>query len=298
MRSVPKLLVLIAFVLPGSTVRAQDTTMYVPAFWVLTEHVTFPSPFEEGWRYWSSVLSAFNPTGQQGVVRRLRGYTSDGPVDFDPSFNGWLIAPGTGYQNYLTVGGDGPGFAAISVPPSFVVTAEVKRLLRKHFDGNVDPAPGPGHGYDLGEGQAPLPVFRELFPAGKRVIAGPVNLGSPRLPEAGGATIQKNLRRVNVTLFNAGDESASFAIRALKLRKDPAPILLQELTLGPKQVWQVNRLPIPLSPDDEDMRFDHELLAWVTIDASQPYLAYVSSVFDDPEPGALPFEVFAPQGID
>src|SRR5690606_13477062 len=85
MRSVPKLLVLIAFVLPGSTVRAQDTTMYVPAFWVLTEHVTFPSPFEEGWRYWSSVLSAFNPTGQEGVVRRLRGYTSDGPVDFDPS---------------------------------------------------------------------------------------------------------------------------------------------------------------------------------------------------------------------
>jgi hypothetical protein len=31
---------------------------------------------------------------------------------------------------------------------------------------------------------------------------------------------------------------------------------------------------------------------WITISANQPFLSYVSTIFDNPEPGALPFEVY------
>jgi len=68
------------------------------------------------------------------------------------------------------------------------------------------------------------------------------------------------------------------------------------VTVGAKSVFQANRLPIPLLPDP-DMTNSEQLFVWITIEATQPYLAYVSSVFDDPEPGALAFEVFAPQRI-
>ncbi|MBI5442241.1 MAG: hypothetical protein HY900_13650 [Deltaproteobacteria bacterium] len=68
------------------------------------------------------------------------------------------------------------------------------------------------------------------------------------------------------------------------------------MTIGAKSVLQVNRLPIPLLPDP-DMTYFEQLFVWITVEATQPYLAYVSSIFDDPEPGALAFEVFAPQRI-
>ena len=301
MKRVWKVLALIILVSPGTTVLAQSTIVYVPRFSVLTERVTFPDPDQEGWRFWNSAVSVFNPTGERGAVATVGVYGPDGaiPVGSECS-QAFSVEPGSG-RDFDGCPGlrDQVGVATLSLPATFIVTAEVETTLRKSWsDGNT---PGPGQGYDLGQGRAPMPVFRVLFPAGTRVLAGPVNLGSPRLPEAGGISIEKCLRRVNVTLFNAGDEPAVFTIRALKLRRDSTPILEQQVTLGPKQVQQLNRLPVPILVGDNDMKggnAEYELFTWITVEATQPYLAYVSSVFDDPEPGALPFEVFPPHRID
>ncbi len=141
-----------------------------------------------------------------------------------------------------------------------------------------------------------MPVFQDLFPGASRVLTGPVTLGAPGIPAHSGPPSLKGTRRVNVTMFNAGQERAPFKVRVLKLQRDSTPILEQEVTIGAKSVLQVNRLPIPLLPDP-DMEYGEQLFVWITIEATQPNLACVSSIFDDPEPGVLAFEVFAPQRI-
>ncbi|MBK8594140.1 MAG: hypothetical protein IPN83_00865 [Holophagales bacterium] len=284
---------LIALLFTGTSALSQQTTVYVPRFGVLTEHVTFPDPFQEGWRTWRSAVNVFNPTGTRGTVATAAVFGPDGEIPVVSGCAGTLtsVEPGAGRDfDGCPAPIDHVGFAALSIPEPFVVTAEVERTLGKSC------RPEDQRSYFIGEGRAAMPVFRALFPAAARVLTGPVTLGTPGIPAQCGPSSLKGIRRVNVTMFNAGEEPALFKIRVLKLRRDSTPILEQEVTVGAKSVLQVNRLPIPLLPDP-DMEYGEQLFVWITIEATQPYLAYVSSIFDDPEPGALAFEVFAPQRI-
>ncbi len=294
MRSAAKWGFLIALLSSGASVRGQQTTVYVPTFRVLAEHVTFPSPFQEGWRFWLTAINVFNPTETRGTIATVRLYGPDGevPVTAGCAGPGLPLEPGTGcpYDGCQRLLVGQLGFAALSMTAPFIVTAEVERMLQKNC--GIDGL----NSHDIGEGRAPMPVFRDLFPAASRVLTGPVTLGTPGIPAYCGPPSLKGIRRVNVTMFNAGQEPALFKIRVLKLQRDSTPILEQEVTIGARSVQQVNRLPIPLLPDP-DMEYREQYFVWITIEATQPYLAYVSSVFDDPEPGALAFEVFAPQRI-
>lgn len=284
---------LLALLCTGSGAMGQQATVYVPRFRVLTEHVTYPNPFQEGWRFWQSAINVFNPTEVRGRIYTARFYGPDGevPVSDECAGPGTAVEPGRGwpYDGCPTVSGQ-LGYAELSTTPGIVVTAEVERTLQKNC--GVEGLSS----HDIGEGRAPMPVFRDLFPAAARVLTGPVTLGTPGIPAYCGPPSLKGMRRVNVTMFNAGEEPALFKIRVLKLQRDATPILEQEVTIGARSVQQVNRLPIPVLPDP-DMEYSEQLFVWITIEATQPYLAYVSSIFDDPEPGALAFEVFAPQRI-
>jgi hypothetical protein len=149
----------------------------------------------------------------------------------------------------------------------------------------VDGLYGCGFGFQrfvIEQGRAPLPVFSSLFPAGVTTIAGDVDLGSSWTCAA--AIGEDYRRRVNLTILNAGEEQAAVLVRVLPLLPY-APLLEISYSIPAWQVQQF-RLPIPASATGgEDM-------AWVEVTSTQPYLSYVSSIFENGQPGSQPFEIF------
>lgn len=155
---------------------------------------------------------------------------------------------------------------------------------------------GPGSP-EIPQGRVLLPVFKSLFPTGSTVGFGDINLGSPDI----GYCASPNQRypcRVNVTLFNGGDAPASFRIRVKAGVNRPEDFYEQTVFVGPKEIIQVNRLPLDLDEVASRTEGESEAPVWVLLSADQPYVAYVSSVFDDPEPGAMPMEVYPPRLVE
>jgi len=62
--------------------------------------------------------------------------------------------------------------------------------------------------------------------------------------------------------------------------------------LAGKEVRQLNDVEIPLIDAGKYRDHDSSIRVWVNITADQPFLSYVSSIFENGEPGSLPFEVF------
>ncbi len=77
-------------------------------------------------------------------------------------------------------------------------------------------------------GRVELPVFTELFPAGSTAVAGDVSLSA--LECASGPEAR---RRVNLTLFNAGTEAATFRVSAVSVMTGPGG------GSPPEQVYEV-----------------------------------------------------------
>ena len=71
---------------------------------------------------------------------------------------------------------------------------------------------------------------------------------------------------------------------------DPKVLSLQTFTLAAKEVRQVNRMILPPLKDLPDN--NESIRVWITISANQPFLSYVSTVFEDGEAGSMPFEVY------
>ncbi|KAA0249036.1 MAG: hypothetical protein EDX89_24330 [Acidobacteria bacterium] len=182
-----------------------------------------------------------------------------------------------------------PFFNEFEVPPGVVVSAEVEKQHRKLC--GIDPGGNPIM-ETLGQGLVPLPVYRGLFPAGTDVVTNTIALGNPRLTPICAAENEKYFRRVNVTLFNGGQEPGTFTIKVLPLWNTPTPIYETTVTLAAKEVRQVNRLPIPVLDIPENF-VNSGVFVWMVVTCDQPFLGYASTIFDDPEPGAQPFEVFA-----
>ena len=185
--------------------------------------------------------------------------------------------------------GSQPFFNEFEVPPGVVVSAEVEKVYAKLCA--YDPGGNPISAH-LGQGLVPLPVYRGLFPAGSEVVTNTIALGSPRLTPICAAENEKYFRRVNVTLFNGGDQPGTFTIRVLPLWNTSTPIYETTVTLAAKEVKQINRLPIPVLDIPENY-VETGVFVWMVVTCDQPFLGYASTIFDDPEPGAQPFEVFA-----
>ncbi|MEO8584669.1 MAG: hypothetical protein ABI584_00765 [Acidobacteriota bacterium] len=151
-------------------------------------------------------------------------------------------------------------------------------------------------GYNIvSQGTAPLPVYKSLMPANSTAVAGPVDLGArddPRTCITGSLTHQ---RRVNVTLFNAGVVTADFRVAGRRLRQRPDPVFEIPVVLGPLEVRQLNSIPIAIS-DDLQLNEGFDARIWLSITASQPFLAYVTTIFEGGEPGTNAVTVYEARG--
>lgn len=258
----------------ASTPARSEDHVFVPCFEAVY------SLDSEGRREWVSHVHAFNATTQTAFVRLVAVHV---PVGFDDQYplSQRSYAPGTGAVMPL-IRGRQPFFNEFEVPPGVVVSAEVEKVFAKPCA--IDPT-------ILGQGRVPLPVYRGLFPAGIHVVTNTIALGNPRLTPDCVAENEKYFRRVNVTLFNGGDEPGTFTIKVLPLWNTPTPIYETTVTLAAKEVRQVNRLPIPIVDSPETFSWSG-VFVWMVVTCDQPFLGYASTIFDDPEPGAQPFEVF------
>lgn len=131
-------------------------------------------------------------------------------------------------------------------------------------------------------GRVELPVFTELFPAGSTAVAGDVSLST--LECASGPEAR---RRVNLTLFNAGTEAATFRVSALSVASGPGGSSPErEYAVPAQSLVQFNALSLEGLPVCEAGG------AWFQITGDQPFLAYVSTVRHENLPGVLPYEIF------
>jgi len=175
---------------------------------------------------------------------------------------------------------------AMEVPAGLLVRADLqKNRLRCGCPGELDCTAFP-------QGQVFLPVFRGLFPAGSSAVGGPVELGTFDLSPSCASLNQEYRRRVNVTLFNGGDVPATFHVAESPNHTSSVPLLTRDVVVGPRDVVQINSIAIPTEPSNDLTAPNGGSRIWFTVTADQPFLFYVSTVFDSPEVGALPFQVF------
>ncbi len=145
---------------------------------------------------------------------------------------------------------------------------------------------------NLVHGQVTIPIYRTLFPAQSTAISGPVELGYFDLPKAVYPPALQRRRRVNVTLFNAGDAPTTFVVRTFPHNFSATAFAEQTVVVEAKDVLQVNRISVPTESSIPMQSSNGGNRIWVTITADQPFLSYVSTVFDAVEAEDLPFQVY------
>ncbi len=176
----------------------------------------------------------------------------------------------------------GPGFLAFTATEGMVFDSYVERIWYDISCDILGRVPS-------SEGRRPLPVYRGLFPAGSSATSGAVSLGAPRLycfgPE------HRYPRRVNVTMFNGGEQPATFTVTVRRLQLDPRVLVQSSYSLAPKEVFQVNDMAFPwIPPEESDLDLDQ--MVWITITADRPFLSYVTTVYDLGTPHDVGFEVY------
>jgi hypothetical protein len=238
---------------------------------------------------WESKLGVFNPTNAAFDVVAVGAYG-----------NGAVL--GTGFPSLITTTVEaragspvrwalstwpspGVAFLALQAPSEAIFSADVAWVHRYCGCTELDCIESP-------QGQASLPVYRGTFPAGSTAIAGPVELGSLVRSSLCASVRDVYRRRVNVTLFNAGDRAASFKISELAVRVKSTPLYESVVQVGAKEVLQVNSISVPTESSNDTFGSPSGDSIWFEVTADQPFLYYVSTVFDDPGPGALPFQVY------
>lgn len=282
-------LLLLLLLLVGPASADDSSVYYVPFVKARIDAVLLPDGTGVETR-WESTLEVLNSTSSPASfgILALHG-------------NGSHLSDSTSCQNIVTLGPrtgtnvipcadayPDPGVAmlVIEAPQGMLVRADLqKNRLRCGCPGELDCTPFP-------QGQVYLPVFRGLFPAGSSAVSGPVELGAFSLSESCASANQQYRRRVNITLFNGGDTPATFHIVETPNHTSSDPLFSGEVTVGAKQVVQLNSITVPTEPSNNLRAPNGGNRIWITVTADQPFLSYVSTIFDNPEVGALPFQVF------
>jgi hypothetical protein len=162
---------------------------------------------------------------------------------------------------------------ALSAPGRFAFRATLERL-----EDVPEGSPKVPESY----GRIELPVFTSLVPAGLTAVAGDVAL-TPT--ECSGPA--ESRRRVNLTIFNAGEKGATFTVVGTAVSAGPgAPGAAQTYTVPARSLVQFNALPVDAFPVCQPGG------AWLRITGDQPFLAYVSTARPQTVPGILPYEIF------
>lgn len=167
-------------------------------------------------------------------------------------------------------GGDlplSPG-ASVSVPNESVTAAPVRfvevaatthvalRAALERLDDGVS------------KGRVALPIFPAPFAATTVAVAGDVPL-------------RAGFKRANLTLFNAGTSAATFDVTVTS--ESGLTLSTASYTLAAQSARQVNGVVAAGA---------NAASAWIRVTADQPFLAYASAVYEDDEPGTIPYEVF------
>jgi hypothetical protein len=248
---------------------------------------------------WMSDFTLFNGGAEPATWRRIAIY-SDGQLVVPDGSSACML------ETEQTVPPDYGGYVGgcIATPPRnglAMLVLDTSAALIANATVSLVHTPlndcaGPGHA-EIRQGRVPLPAFKGLFPPGSTVTFGEIDLGNPSIGYCAPPN-QRYARRVNVTMFNGGDASATFRLRVKAGINRPEDFYEQTVVVGPKEIIQLNRLPLDLDEVASRTEGGSVAPAWVLLSADQPYVAYVSSVFEDPEPGAMPMEVYPPQRVE
>lgn len=282
----PALAALVA--LSGSAAGAEPVLHYIPfAYATIQRSGGTDTPFS--FTRWETIVQAFNTSSAPAVVTTAAidgngARLGDGPgcrheVPLDAGTGALLIPCFGRYPE--------PGVAMLVVesPPGVTLRADVQKA---RF---VCDCAGSGC-VSVPQGQATLPVFRGLFPSGATAVSGPVELGNFDLPTTCASPNQVYRRRVNVTLYNGSDLPALFMFRVIPNQGSATPLSSSEVSVGPREVLQLNGIPVPTSGSPELRAVNDGSRVWILVSADRPFLSYATAIFDDPEPGALPFQVY------
>ena len=268
------------------TVNAQETLLYVPYVDATTGSLTLADGRTLG-EGWLSSLTLFNNGSTHAGWRWVAAFgggeqlppdTTD-PYCMTSTIHG--VPPGTG----ISVGScfarppkGGLAMIVLGITGQLIPNATVSRI---HTLGDCT---GPG-GIIIPQGRVPAPAFTGPFPAGSSVVSGDIDLGDTGFGFCVSPN-QRYARRVNVTMFNLGDVPASFQIAVRAGVNSSGTYYQQTVSIPAKEVLQINSLPLNL--DDVAKQPGTETsggrIVWILITADQPFLSYVSTIFDNPEP--------------
>jgi hypothetical protein len=233
---------------------------------------------------WLSTMSVFNPTDSPASVINVAAY-GKGAVLNHPSSPPIQPHQGQNHGASLSSFPDrGVGFLEVQTSPGIVFYADVQRVTY-HCAVHEPLCDAVVHG------QVNIPVYRSLFPAGSVAVSGAAELGYFHHVTPVDEN-HKTIRRVNVTLFNAGDAPATFVVRTSPVNGSLAPLTEQSIVVEAKDVVQINRFPVPTDSSTPMQSVNGGSRIWVTTTADQPFLSYVSTVFDGVDSLDLPFQVY------
>ncbi len=272
-------------VVGGGPALAQDLQpLYVPLVRATIGSTLGPGGHSVDNESWESTMSVFNPTDSPADIVNVAVY-GKGAVLVQESRP--PIPPHQGRGIGASVGlypERGVGFLEMRTSPGVVFYADVERVTQRCEVG----AP---NCISFLHGAVNIPLYRALFPAGSVAISGAVELGQFGLSQNGYPPETERRRRMNVTLFNAGNAPATFVVRTFPHNFATSPLAEQTVVVASKDVFQVNGFPVPTEYSNQ-LTSVHGSAIWVTITADQPFLSYVSTIFNAVEPGDLPFQVY------
>lgn len=218
-----------------------------------------------------SALSAFNNGGTPATVRALASYDADGavalngtPAVLDPGESGSVDTASMRGNNNVQI-------VALETPGRVALRPTLEKSVRC------------GTAAAVAQGRLALPVFGALYPAGSTVVSGDVKVVND---DASCSPLYR--RRVNLTLFNAGTDTATFTVSATRA-SGTGQVYQATYSVPPRSVRQWNALPLDATAL---CGVSGSSSVWFAIGADQPFLSYVSTAFEDAAPGAIPYEVY------
>ncbi len=218
----------------------------------------------------ASTLSVFNNSGQTAVVTPVGAWDALGERT-------------TSDDSVSLPAGEGISLDTRSLRPGQAVQmlafrAALRMTLRATLE-RLEPVPEGLPKPPKSLGRVELPVFSELVPAGMTAVAGDITFSSEECSEQPLAR-----RRVNLTVFNAGDRSATFVLGTPNGTEDSA--YPKPFDVPAKSLVQFNDIPTA------GLAVCSSGGAFLSVTADQPFLAYVSTSRPESAPGILPYEIF------
>lgn len=268
---------------------SQIRTVYIPGIHVLRGVV--PPPYADP-QYSGlllvSKLALYNVGTGDATFRRVSMYGTGGALPVVDTTG--VVEPGESTSTDTTDSQHDLEMGKYELRGDIVATGSLE-IVHEFSNAHCSPGypfPNPLPSLEPVQGRIPLPIFEELIPGGATAFSGDVVPFNPGPPPP--MCRQEYPRRLNVTLFNAGLAPATFIVKAHRSASlAPDFVFTSTYEVPAQSVQQFNSVYTPVHMGDELSRSPN---LWFTITADQPFLSYISTTFEDPQPGAIQYEIF------